>query len=49
MVLNTEMDLQEHREMYLRDHITNMKDADLVIDGMKSKDDLANEIVKKLL
>lgn len=43
------MYLQEHREMYLRDHITNMKDADLVINGMKSKDDLANEIVKKSL
>lgn len=43
------MYLQEHRELYLRDHITNMEDADLVIDGMKSKDDLANEIIKKLL
>ncbi len=41
------MYLQEHREIYLRDHLNNLKDADLVIDGMKSKDELANEIVMK--
>lgn len=40
--------LQEHRDIYLKDHITIMKDADLIIDGMKSKDELSNEIVLKL-
>ncbi|MHA1121389.1 MAG: uridine kinase family protein [Candidatus Heimdallarchaeota archaeon] len=43
------MYLLEHREIYLRDHIINKKDADLVIDGMKSKEDIANEIARKLL
>ena len=43
------MYLQEHREVYLRDHNIHLKDADLIIDGMKPKDELANEIIKKLL
>lgn len=42
------MYLQEHREIYLRNHLTNMEDADLIIDGMKPKEELANEIVLKL-
>jgi len=42
------MYLQEHREIYLKNHLTNMEDADLIIDGMKPKEELANEIVLKL-
>ncbi|NHK32902.1 MAG: hypothetical protein FK730_16260 [Asgard group archaeon] len=39
------MYLQEHRQIYLRDHNNNMKDADLIIDGMKTRDELPKEII----
>lgn len=42
------MYLEEHREIYLRDHKVNMKDADLIIDGMKTKDEVVKEIFKKI-
>lgn len=38
------MYLQRHRQIYLNDHNENMKDADLIVDGMKAKDELSKEI-----
>ena len=42
------MYLEEHREIYLRDHNFNLKDADLIVDGMKSKDELTTEIIERI-
>jgi uridine kinase len=38
--------IQEHRQIYLRDHNYNLKDADLIIDGMKTRDELPKEIIE---
>ncbi|MBK5113084.1 MAG: hypothetical protein KGD59_07970 [Candidatus Heimdallarchaeota archaeon] len=42
------MYLEEHREIYLKDHKFNLNDADFIVDGMKSKDELTTEIIEKL-
>lgn len=39
------MYLQEYRQIYLQDHNNNMKDADLIVDGMKTSDELSKEIL----
>ncbi len=43
------MYLEEHRDIYLRDHIANLKDAELIVDGLKNKDEVTKEIVEKIL
>ena len=45
MYWQLKMYLQEHRQLYLNDHLVNMKDADLIIDGMKTSEELTKEIL----
>ncbi|MHA1245589.1 MAG: hypothetical protein ACTSR1_09640 [Candidatus Heimdallarchaeota archaeon] len=37
--------LQEHRQIYFEDRFAHLKDADLVIDGMKTSKVLTKEIL----
>ncbi len=48
-ILNWQLNmyLKQHRQEYLEDHERNMRDADIVVDGMKTSDELAKEIVEK--
>ena len=39
------MYLQEHREIYLKDHQIHLENADLIIDGMKTSEELVAEIL----
>jgi uridine kinase len=41
------MYIKEHRQIYLRDHNFHLNDADLVIDGMKDPNELADDIKEK--
>ena len=45
MYWQLKMYLQAHRQLYLKDHQTHLEDADLIIDGMKSSEELAEEIL----
>ena len=45
MYWQLKMYLQEHRQHYLNDHLEQMKDADLIIDGMKTREELTEEII----
>jgi len=49
LVWQLEMYLKQHRQEYLVDHETNLKDADLVVDGLKSVDQLIMEITEELI
>jgi uridine kinase len=42
------MYLEEHRAIYLRGHNLNMNDADLIVDGLKTIDEIVKEIIEKL-
>ena len=42
------MYLQEHRQLYLNDHLYHMKHADLIIDGIKTPEGLVKEILNEL-
>ena len=48
MYWQLKMYLQEHRQIYIDDHNENLKDADLVINGMKTIDELTKEILASL-
>jgi uridine kinase len=48
MYWQLKMYLQEHRQIYLNDHEKHLKDADLIIDGMKTSEELVKEILNKL-
>ena len=45
MYWQLKMYLQEHRQLYLKDHQTHLEDADLIIDGMKTSEELVEEIL----
>jgi pantothenate kinase len=49
MVWQLEMYLKQHRQGYLVDHEANLKDADLVVDGLKSVNQLIMEITEKVI
>jgi energy-coupling factor transporter ATP-binding protein EcfA2 len=49
LVWQLEMYLKKHRQEYLVDHETNLKDSDLVVDGLKSLDQLTLEIAEKVI
>ena len=49
LVLQLEMYLKQHRLEYLVDHENNLKDADLIVDGLKSADQLSREITEKVI
>ena len=49
LVWQLEMYLKQHRQEYLVDHETNLKDADLVVDGLKSVNQLIMEITEKVI
>jgi len=42
------MYLQEHRQIYLNDHNDQMKDADLIVDGLKTSEELTKKILNDL-
>jgi len=48
MYWQLKMYLQEHRQIYLEDHLVHLKDADLIIDGMKTSDELTKKILEEL-
>jgi len=48
LVWQLEMYLKKHRQEYLVDHESNLKDADLVVDGLKSLNQLILEITEKV-
>jgi len=48
-VWQLEMYLKQHRQGYLVDHENNLKDADLVVDGLKSVNQLVMEITEKVI
>ncbi|MHA2027344.1 MAG: uridine kinase family protein [Candidatus Thorarchaeota archaeon] len=45
MYWQLKMYLQEHRQLYQKDHQTHLEDADLIIDGMKTSEELVEEIL----
>ncbi|MHA1187655.1 MAG: hypothetical protein ACTSSK_12430, partial [Candidatus Heimdallarchaeota archaeon] len=45
MYWQLKMYLQEHQQLYLNDHLLQMKDADLIIDGLKTREELTKEII----
>ena len=49
LVWQLDMYLKQHRQGYLVDHEANLKDADLVVDGLKSVDQLIMEITEELI
>lgn len=49
LVWQLEMYLKKHRQEYLVDHESNLKDADLVVDGLKSLNQLILEITEKVI
>ena len=49
LVWQLEMYLKQHRQQYLVDHENNLKDADLVVDGLKSLNQLILEITEKVI
>ncbi len=49
LVWQLEMYLKKHRQVYLVDHESNMKDADLVVDGLKPLNQLILEITEKVI
>ena len=49
MVWQLEMYLKQHRQGYLVDHESNLRDADLVVDGLKSVSQLVMEITEELI
>ena len=49
LVWQLEMYLKQHRQQYLVDHETNLKDANLVVDGLKSVNQLIMEITEKMI
>ena len=48
-VWQLEMYLKQHRQTYLVDHENNLKDADLVVDGLKSVNQLVMEITERVI
>ncbi|MHA1355418.1 MAG: hypothetical protein ACTSR1_09630 [Candidatus Heimdallarchaeota archaeon] len=48
MYWQLKMYLQEHRQIYLNDHQNRLKNADLIVDGMKTIDELTREIFDEL-
>ncbi len=48
LVWQLEMYLKKHRQEYLVDHENNLKDADLVVDGLKPLNQLIQEITEKV-
>ena len=42
------MYLEEHRLIYLKDHNFNLKDADLIVDGLNTREEIAKEIAEKI-
>lgn len=48
LVWQLEMYLKEHRQEYLVDNESNLKDADLVVDGLKPLNQLIPEITEKV-
>jgi uridine kinase len=49
LVWQLEMYLKQHRREYLVDHKNNLKDANLVVDGLKSVNQLIMEITEKVI
>ena len=49
LVWQLEMYLKQHRREYLVDHENNLRDADLIVDGLKSADQLSREITEKVI
>lgn len=49
LVWQLEMYLEKHRQEYLVDHENNLKDSDFVVDGLKSLDQLTQEITEKVI
>ena len=48
LVWQLEMYLKQHRQVYLVDHENNLKEADLVVDGLKPINQLTHEVIEKI-